>query len=303
MLRKGINDMHRNSAIQLYLPGAPLILKNPTSCNEPGLGVFCPPLDDRQRRSLDRIIINVSPLTARTEQLLAHPCPPVEDLAQLKQELLALEDEVVYWAEDRPSSWMPKVVGHVWSDAINVGSCAYCCLGPVEKYFDYYVATAWNSWRSIHIIYLDHLVHLTKALGQEEQASLYLLRVHDLVSGIKSSIPYFLSQNLEGYLQHANAGAAPNHSQRVVGGLLLLHPLYAVARCTAVPVSDREYLVNVLRWIGAEMGISHATILADYLQPSTQGPSAMQNSGVPFMDVLEGHFLISASMMLEPTRL
>jgi hypothetical protein len=57
---------------------------------------------------------------------------------------------------------------------------------------------------------------------------------------------------------------------------------------------------KTLRWIGDEMGIRHATILADGLQPDMQGPSAMQSSKMSFIDALDGHFLITASMMLEP---
>lgn len=103
------------------------------------------------------------------------------------------------------------------------------------------------------------------------------------------------------YVQRPDAETTSSTPQRIVGGLLLLHPLYVIARCTTVAGSDREYFVRTLRWIGSEMGISQATVLADYLQPNMQGPSVMQTSAVSFMDVLEGHFLISASMMLEPS--
>lgn len=127
------------------------------------------------------------------------------------------------------------------------------------------------------------------------------VRIHHLSAELKASIPYHLSRDLEKYVQRPDAETASNTPQRIVGGLLLLHPLYVVARCTTVAVSDREYFVRTLRWIGSEMGISQATVLSDYLQPNMQGPSAMQNSAVSFMDVLEGHFLISASMMLEPS--
>jgi len=76
--------------------------------------------------------------------------------------------------------------------------------------------------------------------------------------------------------------------------------MYALARCTIVDDTTRKYMSKTLRWIGDEMGIRHATILADGLQPDMQGPSAMQSSKMSFIDALDGHFLITASMMLEP---
>jgi hypothetical protein len=166
-----------------------------------------------------------------------------------------------------------------------------------------YVATAWNSWRSTHIIYIDHLVHVAKALGQYELIPLYLERVVRLAAGLKASIPYLLSLNVEDYVKHANTGTPFLHADRLVGGFLLLHPLYAIARCTVVDATTRQYIANTLEWIGLEMGIRQATVLAGCIQPYEQGPSAMQTSRVSFLDALEGHFLITASMMLEPTQM
>ncbi|KAF4436628.1 hypothetical protein FACUT_6223 [Fusarium acutatum] len=268
--------------------------------NHTGTGILCPPHDDTYRRSLDDIIIKMSPLTSRAEMLLADPSPPVWDLLELQQDLLSIDDEITYWAYDRPRSWNPEVVGEVWMDSAISEEAMFYCAGPVEKYFDIYVATAWNSWRSIHVIYLDHLIHIANSLEQYELVPLYKERIDDLAAGIKASIPFHLYQDVETYIQQANAGTPLVHSDRLVGGLLLLHPMYALARCTIVDDATRKYMSNTLRWIGDEMGIRHATILADGLQPDLQGPSAMQSSNISFIDALDGHFLITASMMLEP---
>jgi hypothetical protein len=94
-----------------------------------GTGVLCPPLENAHRRSLDQIIIKLSPLTSRAEVLLAQSSPSVEALLQLQEDLLALNDEIVYWPDDRPSVWNPKLVGYVWRQG-------FCFSGPVEEYFD-----------------------------------------------------------------------------------------------------------------------------------------------------------------------
>ncbi|KAF5697862.1 hypothetical protein FGLOB1_12494 [Fusarium globosum] len=242
----------------------------------------------------------MSPLTSQAEKLLSDPFPPVLELLELQKDLLAIDDEITYWAYDRPPSWNPEVVGEVWMNPAISEEAAFYFSGPVEKYFDIYVATAWNSWRSIHVIYLDHLIHIANSLGQYELVPLYKERIDDLAAGIKASIPFHLYPDVETYIQQVNAGTPLVHSHRLVGGLLLLHPMYALARCTVVDESTRKYISNTLGWIGDEMGIRHATILADGLQPDMQGPSQMQSSRITFIDALDGHFLITASMMLEP---
>ena len=80
---------------------------------------------------------------------------------------------------------------------------------------------------------------------------------------------------------------------------MLFHHMYSIGRCTIVDAETRQYLGGTLRWIGNEMGIGNAAVLADCLQPSQQGPSVMQSSKISFMDALEGYYLITASMMSE----
>ena len=78
----------------------------------------------------------MSPLTSRAEMLLADPSPPVWDLLELQQDLLSIDDEITYWAYDRPRSWNPEVVGEVWMDSAISEEAMFYCAGPVEKYFD-----------------------------------------------------------------------------------------------------------------------------------------------------------------------
>lgn len=78
----------------------------------------------------------MSPLTSRAEKLLADPFPPVLELLELQQDLLAIDDEITYWAYDRPPSWNPEVVGEVWIDPATSEEATFYCAGPVEKYFD-----------------------------------------------------------------------------------------------------------------------------------------------------------------------
>lgn len=140
---------------------------------------------------------------------------------------------------------------------------------------------------------------ISEALGRNQSPSDRIAKAQDLMDGIKSSIPFYLSKSLSEYLRCVNAGFAPRHSNQVVRGLLLLHVLYAVARCGIISDRDREYAENTLSWIGTEMGIGQALILADYLRQDASGLRVLKKSQLGLMDVLEGFYLVSAAMMLE----
>ncbi|CAH0046189.1 unnamed protein product [Clonostachys solani] len=300
-IHKGIHFSNKASKIQSHSPGSPLILKSEGMYRKTVLGVFCPPINDRPRRSLDLIIIKLSSLTDQIQRLLHQPSPSLDELTELQKSFLELDDEISGWGGDRPPEWAPSHAGFGWASQDHAENCSapYCFTGPVEEYLDYYVATAWNSWRSIYVLYLDHMANLAKVMGQEECIPSYAKKAQDLVHDLRASIPYFLSQNLQEHLRHLNTGLPLNHSNRVIRGLLLMHPLYVMAKCEIVSIPDREYLIQNLKWIGASMGVGQAAILADYLQLNVLGTGAGQTSELPLMDVLEGYYLLSAAMMLD----
>ncbi|KAF4454249.1 hypothetical protein F53441_3249 [Fusarium austroafricanum] len=303
ILEQGITSTSPTSNVGIYSPGTHLVTKGAiTQTHQQGPGILCPPIDDTQRRSMDSIIVKLSPLSGRAERLLAQSSPPKDELLDLQQDLLGLDNEISYWAYDRPLVWRPEHVDQVPHNPSIADQATFYYPGLVDKYFDVYVATAWNSWRAAHVVYLDHLFRVAEALGQHELVPVYKERADPLSAAFKASIPYHLSRDVGEYIQHAHAGVPLAQSDRLVGGLLLLHPLWAFARCTIVDELTREYALNTLRWIGSEMGIRQATILADSLQTMKQGSSTTQSSGVSFIDGLEGHFLITASMMLEPRK-
>ncbi|GKU05580.1 hypothetical protein FLAG1_08471 [Fusarium langsethiae] len=314
ILQRGISSPPSTSHIGVHLPGTWLISKGAVlSRNRPvdicsadmeisqthtqGSGILCPPLDDNPQRSLDQIMVRLAPLTARTEQLLANANPSRSALLELYEALIVFHDEIALWADFQPPAWRPELIGYVSPDSPTAGDIPWICSGPVEKYFDLYVGTAWNSWRSMYIVWLDQLYHVSNALGQHDLIPHYVSTVESLVAGLKASIPYHLSRNVQGYIKHVNAGVHDLQINHLSGGLLLFHHLYSIGRCTVVAASTRQYLANVLKWIGNEMGIGNAAVLADCLRPDEQGPSVMQNSKISFMDALEGYYLITASML------
>jgi hypothetical protein len=337
ILQRGISSSPAASHIGVHLPGSWLISKGAvlsrdrpedtfltdveiSQAHTQGAGILCPPIHNNPHRSLDQIMVQLAPLTARSEKLLATPVPSRSALSDLYQALIVFRDEIAFWADNQPTAWRPELVGHVLQDSTTAGEIPWICAGPVERYFDckinriplgyldmrltrfaVFVGTAWNSWRSMYIVWLDQLYHVSKALGKHEFIPHYVGIVDSLVAGLKASIPYHLSRDVEEYIKNANAGIADLQTNQLSGGLLLFHHLYSIGRCTVVDASTRQYLANVLKWIGNEMGIGNATVLSECLRPDEQGPSVIQNSEILFMDALEGYYLITASMMSKST--
>ncbi|CAM1507557.1 Fc.00g071980.m01.CDS01 [Cosmosporella sp. VM-42] len=300
ILRGGVKPFDITKGVRFYSLGNPLLLKSVVGA-QAGMGVLCAPISHGCLQNLDAVLIKFSPLFERAEELLVQPSPALEDLLQLQREGLAVDEEFLAWGTYKCSNWAPITVGHVRAQAARASGCPYVCEGPVDKYFDYYVAAVWNTWRKAQLIHIDVLARLAKLLGPEESIHGYEVRAKELVAGLKASIPYYLAVDIDEYLRLADAGPPSIPPNRPVGGLLLLHPLYAAARCTIVPRHDRMYFLDVLNWIGEKMGIGQSTLLANTLRPGIDDKKMMKSPELPFMDMGEGHILIWAGMMLEPT--
>ncbi|RGP81042.1 hypothetical protein FLONG3_831 [Fusarium longipes] len=298
ILQRGVSSSPSTSKIGVHLPGSRLVTKGAITHTQ-GAGILCPPLENNPRRSLDYILMQLLPLTIRSEQLLADPAPSRNALLKLYRDLNEFHDVFELWANDQPLAWRPELVGYVLQDLPSTNEIPWVSSGPVDKYSDLFVAMAWNSWRSTYIVWLDQLFHVSNKLGQHDLIPQYISKVNELVAGLKASIPYYLSRNVEEYIKYVNTGQPSLQTNHLSGGLLLFHTLYSIGRCTIVDAAIRRYLANALMWIGNEMGIGNATVLAECLQPDEQGPSVVQSSKISFMDALEGYYLITASMMSE----
>lgn len=82
-----------------------------------------------------------------------------------------------------------------------------------------------------------------------------------------ASIPYFLSENVQVFADQSLA-SGPTSSQAItpgpsVGGLLIMHTLYMVSKLSVLDPMLKIYLKDCLAWIGRNMGIGQATMLAE----------------------------------------
>ena len=93
-------------------------------------------------------------------------------------------------------------------------------------------------------------------------------RARWLADWIAASVPFHLASDFDSYLQQPNC---ENHAVgKMIGGLLLLHPLNVVRTSTSVSKKQREYARCCLDWIGKNMGIGQASVLANVGETPTK---------------------------------
>jgi hypothetical protein len=86
--------------------------------------------------------------------------------------------------------------------------------------------------------------------------------VAKLIEGIVSSIPYLLAADVQAFIENAAVGSPPLVPGRPVGGLLLMHTLFALSTLPMAEQKLKVYIRDCLAWIGSRMGIGQATILS-----------------------------------------
>lgn len=158
----------------------------------------------------------------------------------------------------------------------------------------------WNTWRKAYLIHIDILVRLAVALEQDYKIRPYQQRAESLIAGMKASVPYHLTRSPGDYLQCVKTSSNPENLQPniPINGLSLIYPLYTAARCTFISHADKHYIVNTLNWIGSHMGIGQATTLAHNIDSGGNNLQPMPNFNIPFPDMVQGHILVWAAMML-----
>ena len=84
-----------------------------------------------------------------------------------------------------------------------------------------------------------------------------------LLDDFVASIPFSLLEN-PGAIFHQNQqekiGLLPG---KAIGGLMLLHQLYTIAKMPTTPSPVRTHLLKCLAWIGTNMGIGQASLLSE----------------------------------------
>lgn len=92
-------------------------------------------------------------------------------------------------------------------------------------------------------------------------------KANELANALVSAVAFHLT-NLSILPNPANSGSNEierklQETGRPVGGLLLMHPMYVITWMPIIGEELRRYASRTLKWIGKEMGIGEAIVLAN----------------------------------------
>jgi hypothetical protein len=186
------------------------------------------------------------------------------DFTALKKESIALDHRFAKWQSSRVPEFKPTIIGHVYVSSKNQSKSE---ISPgywpakVETYFDLYVAGVWNIFRAARLLLLALIIKISDD-ANDTCVEEYIHTANLVVEDMLASIPYHLADNLQVFLSHSDSEQEITNPGRILGGLLLMHPLYVTSQMAFLPATMREYMQRCLIWIGEHMGIGQATVLA-----------------------------------------
>lgn len=125
-----------------------------------------------------------------------------------------------------------------------------------------YVAAVWNTYRKTRLLALDVIYRCMIRIGNGQTAELEF-EAKLIAEEIAASIPYHLKASSAAYCQQSGDTNEGMQSIKTSGGLFLLHPLWVVSICSIIPSEIRRSMQECLRWIGINLGIQQALLLAD----------------------------------------
>lgn len=178
----------------------------------------------------------------------------------LANDFFDLDQRFAEWEDFRPQDFHPTTIHGITSDQDTQKPAVGYWPGKVDTYFDLYVAGVCNIHRTARLL-LAMLIHLDGALENSTYVH-YINTATSVVKDIFASIPYHLADNLPVFVNGVTNREEIDPG-RSLGGLLLMHPLYVISKMEFLDDGMREYARHCLRWIGNEMGIGQAGLMAD----------------------------------------
>jgi hypothetical protein len=183
-------------------------------------------------------------------------------LKVLKAKCIALDRRFAQWQDSRAPEFRPIVTGRIKPREYEAEIAVGYWQGNVDTYLDLYVSSAWNIFRTARLLLITLIIKLSGTPGSDDRSVSHLLIANRIVEDIVASIPYHLVDSLPAFLSKLAASTEITNPGRSLGGLLLMHPLYVASKTPFISRNMREYMRKCLKWIGSNMGLAQATLLA-----------------------------------------
>lgn len=228
--------------------------------------------------TLDGLIVKLNSLAHRSNVVLTDLHTSLEDITRLEHDATTFDPEFAAWAHCQPAEWQPEVICLIDEERSSLSPGRHFWPGEVHMYTDckptpsldtyvlissVYVSTVWNTYRKARMMLLDIIVQCRKRLTKTPNTSKEESEAQRLGEAIAATVPFHLVHDLSKTIVQDDTKMRTTKCAKPVGGLLLIHALYVSARLPIVSPRLKKYMCDQLQWIGQNMGIGQATLLAD----------------------------------------
>ncbi|ETS79059.1 hypothetical protein PFICI_08912 [Pestalotiopsis fici W106-1] len=219
--------------------------------------IFCIPSLRGPTGSLGDLLSGVEKLYSRNEHSIG-----TNDVAEIKKDAMALSQLFSEWQNTRPLDFRPTTAGVTYQRDVTQHVPAGLWPGNLDTYFDLYVAGIWNIFRTAQLLLLALILRLPQDPRTACHDDHYLEETQTIFQEIAASIPYHLTDSLPAFINDLAKTSEITDTGKHLGGLLLLHPLYVLTQMPYLHEPERQYARECLLWIGSNMGLGQATVLA-----------------------------------------
>jgi hypothetical protein len=218
-------------------------------------------------------------LRAKANELLSQPKDEyvIQDVVKLMEDSQVADENLSKWPDVLPPSWHPKTVASMEGEPEDIDE-AEIWPGNIDSYYDVWVASMWNSYRTSRIFVQAIVVRCIQWLGsslqykQLPEFKAATAALQQMVDDTCASVPYHMGYGVpENDLRESKYPPPqenlpfqkPNHAQSVMalGGYFLLWPLFTAASVVTTPAEQRQWLRGRLFFIAKRFGINQAKLL------------------------------------------
>lgn len=232
---------------------------------------------DEAGAQCQRLSIKAAEIRAEVTRLMSSvPREPqnIEIMTTLMRRAQAVDHEITIWMKSLPEHYQYKTMA--WEDHVPNGdySKAEVFPGRVDFYQDMWTASVWNMARVSRLALLSAIVRCAAWICSPvdyRTTPEYAACAADCVETITdiiASVPYHLGWHHKrpDLIQRSSVSGfacGDEESQKALAGYFLTWPLASINGQDYTTDAQRAWIVGRLRYIGNEVGIRYAHMLAD----------------------------------------
>lgn len=232
---------------------------------------------DESAAACQRINLKTSELRAEVNRVMmtvSRSPENVEMMRGLMRRAQHLDQEATAWTKSVPDYWRYRTL--CWEDTVPPGgdySRAEVFPGRVDAYTDFWIASVWNMMRTARLILASIAVRCAAwacapvDYRTTPEYATAAATCAEVITDIVASVPYHLGWHAKRrhlFADESLSGFACGEEDGIKGlaGYFLTWPLACIMSQDYVSDAQRQWTIGRLRYIGDELGIQYAHILA-----------------------------------------